>query len=534
MPAPTPPTALTTPPTAPSRSDAPPTFIARMNAFLAYIVTLVGELGTTIAELYAYATSAYNDATTATTKAGEAAASAGTATTKAGEAAASAVSAAGSASTSAGWSATSTTSMALTAGAKSLTIQTGKQFTEDTRIRIKRTSDPSVSYAFTSVGTYTSGTGVLTFTLAADDITGSGTYTDWTVELSGAGGKTGTGVVPQSVGFTLTGGTSSKTLTVDADATISDLIGGGDASNADVVALALEVATLKGSAMGLSSGVSDAFEDAAGVDAAGSTNEGFGAGKYSNAVSGLSVDQPTQTSNSAPTGYVTSASINNTDAFRSFDDDNATYWGNESGETGIVTRQFNSARCATAYTIRTTGTGYPSAWTIQGSNDGSSWITLDTKTTTLSANSETTFSIAASLSYVYFRMNITATSTGILRLAGLAFTFQTTATLPSGAMSLRSVAYTALSAPTTAMITVAADLNGGAVNTDLIAYASRDNGTTWTAVTLTAGRTLADGTTIYSGTASISAQPSGTNMKWRIDTSGDFLVEASAVALQWS
>lgn len=446
----------------------------------------------------------------------------------------SALAAAGSASTSAGWSATSTTSMALTAGSKSLTIQTGKQFTDGTRILVKRTSDPDASQAFTSVGTYTSGTGVLEFTLAADDITGSGTYTDWTVELSGGRGRTGTGVVPQTVGFTLTGGTSSKTLTVDADATISDLMGGGDATNADIVALALEVAALKGSALGLSSGVSDAFEDTTGVDAAGSTGEVYGTGTYGGVT--VSTDQPAQTAASAPTGYVASASSDNgNSAWRAFDQNSTTtFW--EAGSSALpqwLKRQFDSTRTATAYSINVTDLSSgqkPTAWTFEGSNDNSTWRVLDTRTgQSLSGN--TSFSIENPGGFIYYRLNITASGGALLLLYEVAFTF---GTLGPVAMSLRSVAYTALSAPATAMITVAADLNSGAVNTDLIAYASRDNGTTWTAITLTAGRTLADGTTIYSGSGSISAQPSGTNMKWRIDTTSDFLVLASAVVLQWS
>lgn len=116
----------------------------------------------------------------------------------------SAAAAAGSASTAAGWSATSTTSMALTSGSKTLTIQTAKQFTAGTNIKVKRTAAPTTTYAHTTVDTYNSGTGELTFTLASDEIVGSGTYTDWTIELSGARGGTGAGVP--------TGGTTGQVL----------------------------------------------------------------------------------------------------------------------------------------------------------------------------------------------------------------------------------------------------------------------------------------------------------------------------------
>lgn len=191
MPAPSAPPSLTTPPTAPSRNDAPATFISRMNAFLAWIVTFVSEMGTMATALYNYATSAYNDAATANTKAGEATAAASTATTAATTATTQAGIATSAASASAGWKATSTSSLALTSGAKTITIDAGKQFTAGTDIKIKRTSAPTTSYAYTTVSTYNSGTGELTFTLSSDLITGSGTYTDWTVELSGGRGAAG-------------------------------------------------------------------------------------------------------------------------------------------------------------------------------------------------------------------------------------------------------------------------------------------------------------------------------------------------------
>jgi len=103
-------------------------------------------------------------------------------------------------------------------------------------------------------------------------------------------------------------------------------------------------------------------------------------------------------------------------------------------------------------------------------------------------------------------------------------------------MDLRSVGYTALSAPDKATITVAAKAVGGTIvpGTHLVAYTSRDGGTTWTAGTLTAAETLADGTTIYeTGEIDISGQPSGTAMKWRIVTGDAFEVQVHGVSMLW-
>lgn len=195
MPAPSSPPTLTTPPDAPAREQAPALFNTRMRAFMAWLITFVSEMGTMATALYDYATSAYGSAGAAASSAGTATAKAGEASDSAEAAALSASAAAGSASTAAGWSATSTTSMALTSGSKTLTIQTAKQFTAGTNIKVKRTAAPTTTYAHTTVDTYNSGTGALTFTLASDLIVGSGTYTDWTIELSGARGATGSGDV---------------------------------------------------------------------------------------------------------------------------------------------------------------------------------------------------------------------------------------------------------------------------------------------------------------------------------------------------
>lgn len=191
---PTAPTAHTPLPAAPSTDD-PANFDTEADAF-------VGALETFGDQMDALATNAYNNAVEANDDAIATAADRvqtgldrTAAANSASQASGYADAAAGSASTAAGWSATSTTSMALTSGSKTLTIQTAKQFTAGTNIKVKRTAAPTTTYAHTTVDTYNSGTGALTFTLASDLIVGSGTYTDWTIELSGARGATGSGDV---------------------------------------------------------------------------------------------------------------------------------------------------------------------------------------------------------------------------------------------------------------------------------------------------------------------------------------------------
>lgn len=111
-------------------------------------------------------------------------ADAATATTKAAEAAASAASAV----LAPGSSATSTTSVTIGTGAKAFTIQTGKQFAIGQFVIAARTSAPE-NWMFGQVSAHNSGTGALT--IAVEDTNGSGTFTDWTIALSGPSGSVG-------------------------------------------------------------------------------------------------------------------------------------------------------------------------------------------------------------------------------------------------------------------------------------------------------------------------------------------------------
>lgn len=101
-------------------------------------------------------------------------------------------------------------------------------------------------------------------------------------------------------------------------------------------------------------------------------------------------------------------------------------------------------------------------------------------------------------------------------------------------MTLVSVGVTAASAPTTGRITVQAQaVDTITLNTDLTAEISRDGGTTWTAVTLAAGA-VNSSFTLYEGTADISAQPSGTSMKYRVKSLNSKEIRVSGVVLRWS
>ena len=75
-------------------------------------------------------------------------------------------------------------------------------------------------------------------------------------------------------------------------------------------------------------------------------------------------------------------------------------------------------------------------------------------------------------------------------------------------------------APTTARIILDEYTSTGSatLNTDIKAYASRDNGTTYTQMTLADQGTIETNHRLLSGSVDISGQPSGTSVKYKIET----------------
>ena len=75
------------------------------------------------------------------------------------------------------------------------------------------------------------------------------------------------------------------------------------------------------------------------------------------------------------------------------------------------------------------------------------------------------------------------------------------------------------------------------VNTDIKAYASRDNGTTYTQFTLADQGDTGGHTILTDHDLDISGQPSGTSMRYKITThnqSGSKRTNIQAVSLGWS
>jgi len=127
---------------------------------------------------------------------------------------------------------------------------------------------------------------------------------------------------------------------------------------------------------------------------------------------------PAMTSNNTPSGTAFASSISGTGgvAWNAFSQDGfTTYWQSGVVNTGILGYQFPSGKVIKRYCVK----GYsgsannnPTTWTFQGSNDGTTYTTLETVTlyTMVAGGNYTSGVLANTTSYTYYRINILATT----------------------------------------------------------------------------------------------------------------------------
>lgn len=118
----------------------------------------------------------------------------------------------------ANYDATSATSLAIGTGSKSFTVQTGKMYVTGTFVLAASASAPSTKWMFGSVDSYNIATGALVVTVLRTS--GSGTYADWVISLSGPQGQGGD-VLPSL------SGNAGKVLQVNSGETASEWVDDG-------------------------------------------------------------------------------------------------------------------------------------------------------------------------------------------------------------------------------------------------------------------------------------------------------------------
>lgn len=314
-----------------------------------------------------------------------------------------------------------------------------------------------------------------------------------------------------------------------------------------VRAMMLEMADIKGAAIGFPEGYADAFDTD--TITATSTNPLYNAaGDYYEASKGL-----VNTAANAPAASAYAMTLGAWPPWDStgygnyapnlIDDTRTTGWHSATQSTTdswIVT--LSSGGTATMLKFGTQpsyGGAHGSATytniVLYGSNDGSTWTTLHTVASGELPNSADTFyewDFTNTTSYTKYRTDYTWSSSYYHQGATQWAWYEGAGTTLDG--TFVSPAYTATATPTKGYITVQAQfVSSSTINTDLTAEISRDGGTTWTAVTLAAGSTQGS-FTLYEGGVDISSQPSGTSMKYRVKILNAKVIYISGVVLRWS
>ena len=104
------------------------------------------------------------------------------------------------------------------------------------------------------------------------------------------------------------------------------------------------------------------------------------------------------------------------EAYKAFDRNTSTYWeSDDSAGPHTLKYQFDTAQIITKYAVTANANKYPSSWTFEGSQNGSDWTVLDTQSSqSFTALERKEFSISNTISYLYYRINISEVAgTGI-------------------------------------------------------------------------------------------------------------------------
>lgn len=186
---------------------------------------------------------------------------------------------------------------------------------------------------------------------------------------------------------------------------------------------------------------------------------------------------PLMTGNTQPSGNVF-AGQNTSTAYQAFDYSSSTLWQSTNLTNCTIGYQFTSGKIIKRYYLfRSNENQRPITWTFEGSNDGTTYSVLETVTSNTANTPYLSGILANTTSYTFYRINITAVSSGtVANVRSLEMTESTgtvygtitggSLTIPSSLSGTRNVVFTgdglrALSA--TALVLVS-NLSGSTVN----------------------------------------------------------------------
>ncbi|MCP4365268.1 MAG: discoidin domain-containing protein [Planctomycetes bacterium] len=332
-----------------------------------------------------------------------------------------------------------------------------------------------------------------------------------TANKDAANGYAGLDAIGKLAGTQIPYGTTAGTACEGNDSRLS----GGDTSviENNILVNAWRLATVGAhSFTRLVDGFADAFVDETGIDTTASINEIYDAGGdyYSPTISVYTQVTTTGKTYSADSVYSSNVAGN------AWNDNTGNEWMAASTAPHWVKIDFgvgNSEMITKVSTHSDRGQDFR----VEGSNNDSDWTDVSgtLNASTINAYVDNTFTNGTN--YRYYRLYVTSVDGGtdwvefnnIKMYEGQA----------EGNLTLISNAFTAQSTPTDArVILFEEDVDAVTLNTDLKAYASRDNGTTYTQITLTDKGNYESGKQILAGTVDISGQPTGMSMKYKVTT----------------
>ena len=299
----------------------------------------------------------------------------------------------------------------------------------------------------------------------------------------------------------------------------------------------------------------DAFEDASGIDASASTNELRNASDYYSGSSEAIVSAYTDSLPDNGTGWSNYTARGILPLTAGGTEVRVDLKGGNDGTTldhiAIVERS-GSTYNGTAIPTEITFSGSSGVDISSNATVTSDWITYSTTASTDylgivdfsgSGNSHVAWTDSGgngvgykSNTNSYNSQDFTPDSSGSY---GIAFAKVEVKSAAVADLTLVSNATTASSTPTKGDIVMTYTNGAGTatVNTDIKAWISRDNGTTYTQATLSSEGTTGGHTILTAHNVDISSQPSGTSMRYKITThnqSASKETRIQAVSLGWS
>ena len=330
----------------------------------------------------------------------------------------------------------------------------------------------------------------------------------------------------------------------------------------DLVTLMMLEATQRGAALQLADGLSDSFNTTTYVNASASSNVSYASGSpahYSFGVANPTTLGAAMTSDSAPSGTasgtMTGGLNSSSDWYNLFDKNSSTAattgdatFGQAISMTAI--RNFGSQVTATQWAATNkqgdissnNQGGRPTSITLSGSNDGSTWTVVDTRSGLTwvpapgASGIRQVFTLPAATTYQYWKWQMNGMTAG--SASGMAELELLPASSTTGAGALVSATLAAVSAPSTgsfwAILSGAAAIN---LNTDIVAKISRNGGAQYATVTLAQiGELLSDGSIFVGATGvDLTGQTSGTTNQpqYELTSPGNYEIDVRGVTYLW-